>query len=69
MSTERAVKKLEEMPQTSSTLEEVLDLEFEAFCAREGDEDVSLEEVRKAMTSIPGSMAQVIIEDERADRF
>jgi hypothetical protein len=50
-------------------LEEFLDHEFEAFCAREGDESVTLEEVRRATESIPGSMAEAIIEEERADRF
>ena len=55
--------------QAGSTLEELLDLEFEAFCAREGDEAVTLDEVRRATASIPGSMAEAIIEDERAERF
>ena len=57
------------VPQPVGLLEELIDLEFEAFCAREGDEDVTLDEVRKATESIPGSMAEAIIEDERADRF
>ncbi len=56
-------------PQTTPSLEELLDLEFEAFCAHEGDEDVTLDQVRRATASIPGSMAQAIIEDERAERF
>lgn len=59
----------EETRQASSVPDERLDLEFEAFCVREGDEDVTLDEVRKATDGIPGSMARAIIEDERADRL
>lgn len=55
--------------QAGPAMEELLDLEFEAFCAREADDDVTPDEVLKATASIPGSMAQAIIEDERADRF
>ncbi len=69
MATERANDTRDETYQPISALEELLDLEFEAFCAREGNENVTLEEVRKATSSIPGSMAEAIIEDERADRF
>lgn len=54
--------------QADSRLEDLIDLEFEAFCAREVVDDVTLDEVRKATASIPGSMAEAIIE-ERADRF
>ena len=50
-------------------MDELLDLEFEAFCACEAADDVTLAEVLKATASIPDSMAQAIIEDERADRF
>ena len=49
-------------------LEAMIDDEFEAYCAREGDDRISLEEVLEATASISGSMAQAII-DERADRF
>jgi hypothetical protein len=55
--------------QASPTLEELLDLEFEAFCAREAAEDVTLDEVLRATASIPGSMARAVIEEERANRF
>jgi hypothetical protein len=68
MATERATNTREEMLQTGSGLEDLIDSEFEAFCAREADEDVTLDEVRKATASIPGSMAEAIIE-ERAERF
>jgi hypothetical protein len=69
MATERASDMRDETYQAITALEELLDLEFEAFCSREGDENVTLDEVRKATSSIPGSMAQAIIDEERADRF
>jgi Arc/MetJ-type ribon-helix-helix transcriptional regulator len=55
--------------EANPTLEDFVDLEFEAFCARESDDSVSLEQVRDATSAIPGSMAEVINEEERADRF
>jgi putative addiction module CopG family antidote len=53
----------------SPGLEAMIDHEFEAYCAREGDDRISLEEVLEATAEIPGSMAQAIIDEERADRF
>lgn len=53
----------------SPGLEAMIDHEFEAYCAREGDDRISMEEVLEATAEIPGSMAQAIIDDERADRF
>lgn len=50
-------------------LEDFLDLEFEAFCARQGDERITLDEVRVATAGIPGSMAEAGSQDVRADRF
>jgi hypothetical protein len=69
MAIKRAAETREETHPISTFLEELIDLEFEAFCAREGDQDVALDEVRKATAGIPGSMAEAIVEDERADRF
>jgi len=69
MASELATETRDETHRVSSFLEDLIDLEFEAFCAREGDEDVTLDRVREATAGIPGSMAQAIIEDERADRF
>lgn len=69
MSAEQVAETREEPFRTGPALEELLDLEFEAFCAGEGDEDVTIDEVRRATSSIPGSMAQVIIDEERAERF
>ena len=50
-------------------LEDFLDLEFEASCTREEDEGIALDRVREATSSIPGSMSEAIVKDERADRF
>lgn len=69
MAIERATETRVQPTQAKPALEDLLDLEFEAFCAREGDENVTLEEVRKATASIPGSMAQAVIDEERAERF
>ena len=68
IATERANERREETMHAGSSLEDLIDLEFEAFCAHEGDESITLDEVWKATASIPGSMAEAIIE-ERADRF
>lgn len=51
------------------SLDGLVDHEFVAFCGREGDDGITLEEVLQATSRIPGSMSQVIIEEERADRF
>src|SRR4051812_43317228 len=52
-----------------ATLEDFLDHEFIAYCEREADESVTLEEVLEATSKIKDSMARVIIEEERAERF
>jgi len=64
---EAALKKLWE--QETPGPEELIDHEFLEFCAREGDDDVTLEEVLQATSKIPGSMSQAIIEEARADRI
>lgn len=69
MTIDQATEAREQPLQTRPALEDLLDLEFEAYCAREGDENVTLEEVQKATASIPGSMAQAVIDEERAERF
>ena len=51
------------------TLDDLIDHEFVEYCARENDDDVTLEEVLEGTSSIKDSMARVIIEEERADRF
>jgi hypothetical protein len=50
-------------------LDDHIDHEFVEYCAREADDGVTLEEVLEATSSIKDSMARVIIEEERADRF
>ena len=54
---------------TTPILDELIDHEFVAYCEREADDSVTLEEVRAATSKIKDSMARVIIDDERADRF
>ena len=49
--------------------DDLIDHEFVAYCEHEADESVTLEEVRAATSKIKDSMARVIIEEERADRF
>ncbi len=52
------------------TLEDLIDYEAIESCAREveGKDVPSIEEVRRLLSKIPGSMAQAVIE-EREDRF
>ena len=70
---EAALKRLRdqeyEKGKTVPTLDDLIDHEFVEYCARENDDDVTLEEVLKGTSSIKDSMARVIIEEERADRF
>jgi Arc/MetJ-type ribon-helix-helix transcriptional regulator len=50
--------------------EHLIDYEAIAYCAREieGKDVPSIEEVRRILAKVPGSMAQAVIE-EREDRF
>ncbi|MGZ3469735.1 MAG: ribbon-helix-helix domain-containing protein [Isosphaeraceae bacterium] len=70
---EAALKRLRdqeyEKGKTVPTLDDLIDHEFVEYCARENDDDVTLEEVLERTSSIKDSMARVIIEEERADRF
>jgi phosphosulfolactate phosphohydrolase-like enzyme len=50
-------------------LEDLIDYEVLASCAKEADDSVTLAEVRAATSKIKGSMASVVIEEERAERF
>ena len=54
---------------STSALESLLDDDFLAYCEREADRDVTLEEILEATSKIQDSMARVIIEEERAERF
>jgi putative addiction module CopG family antidote len=64
---EAALRRLQD--QEAPALDNLIDHEFVEFCGREGDDSVTLDEVLRATSTIPGSMAQAIIEEERADRF
>jgi Arc/MetJ-type ribon-helix-helix transcriptional regulator len=55
--------------QDAPTLEAFIDHECVTFCSREADEHMTLEEVLQSTSKIPGSMAEAIIEEERADRI
>jgi predicted DNA-binding antitoxin AbrB/MazE fold protein len=52
---------------TTDPLADVLDWDAHELAAAEGDESVSLEEVRRALSRIPGSMADVV-SAEREER-
>jgi len=54
---------------TTAIPDDLIDHEFVAYCEHEADESVTLEEVRAATSKIKDSMARVIVEEERADRF
>lgn len=54
---------------SASPLDSLLDHEFLAYCDREADDGVTLDEVLAATSKIKDSMARVIIEEERAERF
>lgn len=47
----------------------LIDRDAIAYCEREADDSITLEEVRAATPSIKDSMARVVIEEERAERF
>jgi hypothetical protein len=51
------------------TLEDLIDWEAIASCEKEADDSITLEEVRAATAKIKDSMARVVIEEERAERF
>jgi len=53
-----------------ATLEDLTDYEAIESCARqiEGKDVPSIEEVRRILSKMPGSIAQAVVE-ERADRF
>jgi putative addiction module CopG family antidote len=64
---EAALRRLQH--EEGSVLENFIDHEFVEYCERESDDGVSLDDVLRATSTIPGSMAQTIIEEERAERF
>jgi hypothetical protein len=48
--------------------ESFLDVEFMEACKREADPSVTLEDVRRILAKVPGSLADAVIE-EREERF
>ena len=70
---EAAVQRFRDQENGSSntvpTIDDLIDHEFVEYCAREADENVTVDEVLEATSTINDSMARVIIEEERADRF
>ena len=70
---EAALKRLRdqesEKGKSVPTLDDLIDHEFVEYCARENNDDVTLEEVLEGTSSIKDFMARVIIEEEGADRF
>jgi putative addiction module CopG family antidote len=70
---EAALKRLKDQEDISQkavqSLDDLIDHEFVEFCAREADDGVTLNEVLEATSTIKDSMARVIIEEERAERF
>jgi hypothetical protein len=58
----------EDIP-ANATIEDFIDHELVEYCAQTANDSVTLEEVLEATSSIKDSMARVIIEEERADRF
>ncbi len=63
------VRQAEPAGGTGAALEALIDWEAVASCAQEADDAISLEEVRAATSTIKDSMARVVIEEERAERF
>jgi hypothetical protein len=60
----------EEAPNGANpTLADLMDWEAIASCEKEADDSITLEEVRAATAKIKDSMARVVIEEERAERF
>lgn len=47
----------------------LLDHDAVAFCEREADDSITLDEVRAATSTIRDSMARAVIDEERAERF
>jgi hypothetical protein len=62
-------EQLEEANGTNPGLEDLIDYDAIAYCEKEADDTITLEEVRAATSRIKDSMARVVIEEERAERF
>jgi hypothetical protein len=49
--------------------DDLIDHEAIASCEKQADDSITLDEVRAATSKIRDSMARVVIEEERAERF
>jgi len=65
----RATGQDERAAEIPPTLDDLIDHDAIAYCEREADDSITLEEVRAATAKIQDSMARVVIEEERAERF
>jgi Arc/MetJ-type ribon-helix-helix transcriptional regulator len=65
----RQLRDQDEQRKTVPTLDDLIDHEFVEYCARQAGDGVTLDEVLEVTSTISDSMARVIIEEERADRF
>lgn len=54
---------------TPSVPDDLIDYDAIAYCERDADDSITLEEVRAATAKIQDSMARVVIEEERAECF
>jgi hypothetical protein len=65
------IQQAEGADKTTLTVEDLVDHEAVESCAREieGKDVPTLDEVRAATSKIKDSMARVVIEEERAERF
>jgi putative addiction module CopG family antidote len=52
-----------------SVEEDLIDYDAIASCEKEADDSITLEAVRVGTSKIKDSMARVVIEEERAERF
>jgi hypothetical protein len=64
-----AIGKDEPASGAGSVPEALIDREAIASCEKEADDQITLEEVRAGTSKIKDSMARVVIEEERAERF
>ena len=60
---------LDDLTTPERVSDHLLDHDAITYCEREADDSVTLEEVRAATSIIKDSMARVVIEEERAERF
>ena len=65
----RATSQDERAAATPPIPDDLIDHDAIAYCEREADDTITLEEVRAATAKIQDSMARVVIEEERAERF